>query len=143
MIKFLILLIVLLIAYVFGRSNIQNAVLILMSGNDVLLVKDKQKGEWQFPGGIIDPTDASPLDAALREFREETDHTLVDYKIMNTFDYRQTRLFIASSKDQISNSLLNNTEMNERKWFNINNMPRLRQSNENSFAALKKLTARE
>ena len=143
MIKLLILLIVLLIAYVLVRSNIQNAVLILMSDSNVLLVKDKQKSEWQFPGGIIDPTDASPLNAALREFREETEHELVDYKIMDTFDYRQTRLFIATSKDQISDSLLNNTEMNERKWFNINNMPRLRQSNENSFAVLKQLTARE
>ena len=97
MIKLLILLIVLLIAYVLVRSNIQNAVLILMSDSNVLLVKDKQKSEWQFPGGIIDPTDASPLNAALREFREETEHELVDYKIMDTFDYRQTRLFIATN----------------------------------------------
>lgn len=33
---------------------------------------DPASGKWEFPGGSIDPTDASPLDGAKREFAEET-----------------------------------------------------------------------
>lgn len=144
MIKFILLLLAfLIVAFVIRGPDIQNAVLILLRDDNVLLVKDKYNGEWQFPGGMIDSTDASPLDAALREFREETDHTLSDYKIINTLDYRHTRLFIATSNDQIYDSQLNNNEMDERRWYNIQNMPKLRQSNENSFSIIKKLIVRD
>ena len=145
--KFILLLLVMILAVIYNsiRLNLRNAVVVLLdSKNNVLLVKDKDTAEWQFPGGRIDETDASPLSAALREFKEETEHELNDYKVIHTYDYeKKTRLFIVYSKDVINDSPLNNTEMNERKWYNINNMPRLRQSNENSFAAIKKLIVRD
>lgn len=64
----------------------------------------KGRYNWNIPGGKIDPTDASPLDAALREFKEETGghsidnlrsrlspnqyihhgHTIIFYYVINT-----------------------------------------------------------
>jgi 8-oxo-dGTP pyrophosphatase MutT (NUDIX family) len=38
----------------------------------------KGRHNWNIPGGKIDSTDASPLDAALREFKEETGGHSID-----------------------------------------------------------------
>ncbi|MGW1870918.1 NUDIX domain-containing protein [Streptomyces mauvecolor] len=49
---------------------------VCIRGGDVLLIErgwPPHKGKLALPGGHVDPEDASPLAAAVRELREETD----------------------------------------------------------------------
>lgn len=64
-----------------GRARRRSAVLVLFgegpAGPDVLLIERtahlrSHAGQPAFPGGGIDPADAGPVEAALREAREET-----------------------------------------------------------------------
>jgi 8-oxo-dGTP pyrophosphatase MutT (NUDIX family) len=50
----------------------------------------RQPGEIAFPGGTIDPTDASPLAAALRESEEEVGLKASDVVILGQMDERAT-----------------------------------------------------
>ncbi len=47
-------------------------------------------GEWSFPGGRSDSEDASPLDAALREAREEVDLSPEDVSVYGWFAHLPT-----------------------------------------------------
>ena len=49
-----------------------SAVVVSDNGADVLLIHHASFGLWIQPGGHVDPADASPLEAALRELEEET-----------------------------------------------------------------------
>ena len=49
-----------------------SALVVSEDGLDVLLIHHAHFGLWIQPGGHVDPTDASPLEAALRELEEET-----------------------------------------------------------------------
>lgn len=44
----------------------------LRFGSKVLLLRNKDRGTWELPGGHVDDTDQTYLAAALRELREET-----------------------------------------------------------------------
>lgn len=44
---------------------------VIRDGDEVLVVRDANDGDWEFPGGRIDRTER-PRDALLREVREET-----------------------------------------------------------------------
>ena len=51
-------------------------VIALTSANELVMVKQFRHGsetvELEIPGGVMDPEDASPVEAAVRELREET-----------------------------------------------------------------------
>ena len=52
----------------------------------------RQPGEISFPGGAIDPADASPLDAALRESEEEVGLKASDVNILGQMDEMPTNV---------------------------------------------------
>lgn len=142
---FLLILLILIVALVYNRSvlkvggeqDVKNAFIILFKDKShILMVKDKNN-EWQIPGGIIDDKDATPLNAALREFHEETDHKLTNYEVLAVFDYAKknisrvdlnkkdylkgeghSRIFIVKTNDEIASKKTKNNEMKERKWYN-------------------------
>jgi len=61
-------------------SNIKNAVTFILTGNKrnrLLLVLDKKSRTWNIPGGMIDGKER-PLEAAYREFNEETGGLTLD-----------------------------------------------------------------
>jgi 8-oxo-dGTP pyrophosphatase MutT (NUDIX family) len=61
----------------------------------VLLIHElrgPRRGTWGPPGGLTDRTDASPLDAALREFNEETGATWQSLANFAGADFQLTRL---------------------------------------------------
>ncbi len=54
------------LGFAFNRQDKNDIVLMLKTHPDFL------KGKWNCPGGEIQAEDASPLDAMVREFKEET-----------------------------------------------------------------------
>lgn len=60
--------------------------------------RPENKGKWTFVGGLIDPTDASPEAALLRELREELQVEGRVLGTVGTFPYRDhTCLVLAAS----------------------------------------------
>ncbi len=57
-----------------GGAALTGALVVLRSGGRVLVVFNRLRGEWELPGGTIEP-DETPEDAALRELREESGQT--------------------------------------------------------------------
>jgi 8-oxo-dGTP diphosphatase len=52
------------------------AVLLENSSNELLIIKNNNKGYWSLPGGIVDPGE-TPRQAAIREVSEEVGITLI------------------------------------------------------------------
>ena len=85
-------------------SNACIALISTYGGKEPGIYMVKGRRNWNIPGGKIDLTDATPLDAALREFKEETGghsidnlrarlspnqyihhgHTIIFYYVINT-----------------------------------------------------------
>ena len=61
--------------YIINAPNWVNVVATTHDGG-MILVEQFRHGsgtvEWEIPGGVMDPHDASPVEAAVRELREET-----------------------------------------------------------------------
>lgn len=54
------------------KEQVAAAFVALFRGEELFLVRGKQSGLWQLPGGMIEASDLSVWDAATREFFEET-----------------------------------------------------------------------
>ena len=155
----IILVIVIIVAFIYvyktSKTTVKNAAILLFDNNGkILLVKNRKTDKWQTPGGTIESTDPTPLSAAVREFREETDHQLKQYTVLYAYDYdgkitfvhhddydnfngNQTRLFIIDSNDTIpDNANLVNNEMSERRWFDTKALPEMRQSDADSLSLI-------
>jgi 8-oxo-dGTP pyrophosphatase MutT (NUDIX family) len=50
-------------------------ILVVAHSGRVLLLRRSDDGTWALPGGMVEPTDAAPPYAALRELMEETGYT--------------------------------------------------------------------
>jgi ADP-ribose pyrophosphatase YjhB (NUDIX family) len=59
-------------------SNACIALISTYGGGEPGIYMVKGQSNWNIPGGNIEQTDASPLDAALREFKEETGGHSID-----------------------------------------------------------------
>ena len=59
-----------------GPNFTADAVVIDPNQERIFLVQRKDTGQWALPGGFVDPEDASPYDAAVREANEEGNLTL-------------------------------------------------------------------
>lgn len=53
----------------------------LRYNSKILLLKNKERGTWELPGGKVEETDQTYLKAALREFSEETGLTIEDCSV--------------------------------------------------------------
>lgn len=101
--------------------------LIFNDRDEILLVKPTYKGNWSFPGGVVD-ANKSPKEACIREIKEETgldieklDFTCVMY--LHTKDGKTENLqfvFSAGKLDieQIKNIRVDGKEICEYKFYN-------------------------
>lgn len=88
--------------------------------NEVVMVRQYKHGAGQvlleLPGGIIDPADASPEEAALRELREETGYTSAKLTKLATLHDDPTKnnnrfhLFLAQDAYPVGGQKLDHTE---------------------------------
>ncbi|WP_370019451.1 NUDIX hydrolase [Planotetraspora sp. GP83] len=58
-------------------APLPSSLVALWCGDRLLLVFDRFRGQWELPGGRIDPGE-TPREAAVRELREETGHEVTD-----------------------------------------------------------------
>ncbi|CAK8991578.1 Putative 8-oxo-dGTP diphosphatase [Durusdinium trenchii] len=54
------------------KEQVSAAFVALFRGEELFLVRGRQSGLWQLPGGMIEASDLNVWDAAAREFYEET-----------------------------------------------------------------------
>lgn len=96
----------------------------------VLLIQRADTGKWVFPGGFVDPTDASLEDAAIRELSEElgifgdgdvkyiASKQVDDWRYRGSRDKIMTALFLmkySSGKKLVPNPL----EVQDFKWVHV------------------------
>ncbi|MCT9932910.1 NUDIX domain-containing protein [Planotetraspora sp. A-T 1434] len=63
--------------HAFNDAPLPASLVALWCGDRLLLVFDRFRGQWELPGGMIDPGE-TPREAAVRELREETGHEVAD-----------------------------------------------------------------
>jgi len=118
------------------------AVAILRAEESVLLIRraerqsDPWSGHWSFPGGRRDPTDADPLDTALRELEEECGVRLAREQVQSALPHvyarRRTGPFLLVAPfvfhlDRRMPTILDPREAVEARWIALETLrdPRL------------------
>lgn len=87
-----------------GENMIVSAGIILIRDNKVLLLKNR-KGHMDFPKGHVEPGE-SVLEAAIREFREETGLSDRDIQIVPGKEYKMKYLVIEKGEIQTKQVIL-------------------------------------
>lgn len=79
------------------------------------------------PGGLIDPTDNTPWDAMVREYKEEVNlHLPNNFTLLNTFIWKKKYvIFVGSTETRITDKIIDNNEIYSRKWFDINDIKQI------------------
>jgi 8-oxo-dGTP diphosphatase len=62
------------------------AVVVVVRSGDVLLVHDRRRGQWELPGGMLEPGE-TPRSAALRELHEETGLAVVGLELVGAAEF--------------------------------------------------------
>lgn len=90
-------------------NSIQNAAILMLTGqhlNRIALVREKHSGKWMLPGGSIVKNDASPFQAAKREFLEETGSKLPNIAPVLAFVYHgHTVIYLVPTKQKIATAV--------------------------------------
>jgi 8-oxo-dGTP pyrophosphatase MutT (NUDIX family) len=104
------------------------AKVILINEGDILLVRHSYGDYyWTFPGGGIKKGE-EPMQTGLREVWEEVGLRLEKVvflgKIKNHYEYKDDTIwaYYGSTKDR--NIKIDNFEIVEAKWFNLNSLPK-------------------
>jgi len=98
------------------------SLVVLFDGDKVLLGK-KPSGYW-LPGGHAHQ-DESSSDAAIREFKEETNLDLKNIKLFYSKITEDKIVDVYACKD-FSGSVQANDDLEEAHWFNVNELPEMR-----------------
>lgn len=108
---------------------------VITADNHVLLIKRSKapfKDMWALPGGRIEQSDKSIIDAAYRELREETNLNDVELKYVDTVgdSSRDPRGFGVSivyhgKLDEIPENVKAGDDAFDFKWFDLTDLPEL------------------
>ena len=114
----------------------------LYKDGKVLLVKEKDSGEWSLPGGWCD-IDCTPKQTAIKETFEESGYVIECPKLLAVFDrrnYTQKSIYdvycLYFQGTVVSGEAKCNHETSEVAWFELDNLPVL--SRKNSIEEIKK-----
>jgi ADP-ribose pyrophosphatase YjhB (NUDIX family) len=104
----------------------------ILKENQLLLVKERADGLWTLPGGFADINE-SPSEAVIRETKEETGFDVSVTRLLALWDKQKHdhppqwphvyKFFF--SCEIISGEALENLEVSEIKFFNLNELPLL------------------
>jgi 8-oxo-dGTP pyrophosphatase MutT (NUDIX family) len=98
------------------------SLVVLFDGDRVLLGK-KPSGYW-LPGGHAHQ-DESSLDAAIREFKEETNLSISDLDLLVSKNSEDKIVDIYVCK-KFKGDLEANDDLQEVQWFDVNELPEMR-----------------
>ncbi|MEK7149922.1 MAG: NUDIX domain-containing protein [Patescibacteria group bacterium] len=112
--------------YWFMRRPITTGVKILaISGNKVLLVKNRYEKFWYLPGGGIKKGETS-IESAKREMREECSIILDNLRIIGTYsnfsEYKKDSIFLIHS-DVTGLMPIKGFEIEKLEFFDMENLP--------------------
>jgi ADP-ribose pyrophosphatase YjhB (NUDIX family) len=117
-----------LVYWFFRRGHSSGAACVIWSGGDVLLVRHtyRDRGRWHIPGGHVEAGE-SPLDAAVREAREEVGVRVEGARVVGTVrfkaDFRSHLTKIITAHAASRAIRLDPAEIREAKWFALANLP--------------------
>jgi 8-oxo-dGTP pyrophosphatase MutT (NUDIX family) len=101
--------------------------ILLVSGNEVLLVRHRRRTAWNLPGGGISLSE-DPASGALRELYEETrikfnavDYCLGTYCAKSEGKRDTVYVFVKTIPEKIMPVC--SLEIQEAKWFSVDNLP--------------------
>ncbi|GEM_PF-2831682 len=120
---------VIIIEGLLGRRHIEGAQMIILRGNEVMLIKTTYRPHWEFPGGAIDKGENAE-EAAIREAVEEAGivvsrvakklGTYTGHAYMQKVTYH---VFIAGGWME-NNKWASGFEIAERKFFSLHELPK-------------------
>lgn len=122
-----------------GPNYTADAVVIDVEAAKLLLIKRGDTGEWALPGGFVDKTDTSPLDAAIREAQEEAGITIeanaplifrgiVDDPRNSETAWIETSAYLFSGN--ATESVTGSDDAQDAQWHDLNDLPLLYASHE-------------
>ncbi len=110
------------------RPKTSGAKVIIICGNEILLVKNTYGYSFSLPGGGIKKWE-EPVDAAKREAYEEVGIQLNELSPLPSFityeEYKHDTVYGFYSTVPSKEYALDNFEIDLAKWYPINNLPKL------------------
>lgn len=102
--------------------------MIAVCNNKFLLCKRSmnvtEPGTWSYPGGKIDSEEVRPLDAAIREFEEETGYNeLFRTRLIHTFKDKNFKYYTFACLVNEEFTPEMNWENDDYGWFSFNDLP--------------------
>ena len=110
------------------RSHCVNAhvygAILLTANNETVVVRGRQSGKWSFPKGH-GLSRETPLDACIRELREETGINLKGIAPDDELRFRSGTYFVFYVETQIDICPEDTKEVMDSMWVGVNKLPSL------------------
>lgn len=110
------------------RPKTRGVKTILINSDEVLLVKNTYGYKWVLPGGGVKKNE-EPIEAAKREVFEEVGIKVKEINPIETFttyeEYKEDTVSSFYAKIDSKEFNIDNLEIDEAKWFPINDLPEM------------------
>jgi 8-oxo-dGTP pyrophosphatase MutT (NUDIX family) len=104
------------------------AKIVLVNDEDILMVRHSYgQPYWTFPGGGVKRGE-EPAKTVLREVWEEVglrlEKAIFLRKVKNNYEYKDDTIWVYYGSTKDRNVKIDNFEIVEAKWFNLNSLPK-------------------
>ncbi|HEY4501562.1 MAG TPA: NUDIX domain-containing protein [Candidatus Paceibacterota bacterium] len=110
------------------RPHTRGAKIVLVSGGEILLIKNTYGYKYTLPGGGIKKTE-SPEAGLKREIKEELGIDLETTRLLGSFvstaEYKKDEVFAFAGGLSKKEVYVDNFEIDEVKWFQLDKLPSL------------------
>jgi 8-oxo-dGTP pyrophosphatase MutT (NUDIX family) len=103
------------------QSHVYGAIL-LTTGGDTVVIRGRQTGKWSFPKGHGSAYE-TPLEACVRELKEETGIQLKDVKPDDELRFKSGTYFVFYFQDRIELKPEDTKEVMESMWIPLVRLP--------------------
>jgi len=100
-------------------------IIVITAGRETVVIRGRQSGKWSFPKGHGEPTE-QPLDAALRELKEETGITFKKGQLPgDELRFKSGTYFVFYLEDKLDLCPEDTTEVMDCMWIPLHRLPYL------------------